>query len=858
MSSRWPSSLLSSTNRRLTERVEQLSADLDSKRNTVVELREVVELLKRDQQQVRRQERTLSEALAKKREAAQRDDEKLKQLTQEVDGSARRVARLKEEEARLESAVASLEISMEHKRRKLEEEQKTAVTMEEEVKEIVLAHLSRQRAGEELSAVQRELSSSVWMKLKRLNERVNAAGQQLADARAEHHHVLRELGAVQHNLQEAVKEQHDSVRALELVHAQSSQLDAHVMANAASMETMKQAAQEKKRIRDEMRSSLDRCLAENKQRAIARDRHRSRYDQQLYALRQLMESIREEEVHVAGCRSRQHAEEHFLEQQRRAFDHVARLYEEKISLLGAEKARHASLVEARALLDKQMEKGTPSPAALRDLVLLLSRQKDVLEDRLERAQVRLTQAIQAFVQEGRKGDQVNEVIAEKQRSRKALIELQETAEGEVSLLRQRCIQLGDLLGERRALLPSMQALAQEQRAQRQESWLRDIEQLRSTLLRSQREHQQLLQGVTTLRSSLHRTRKSLENGDISQNSTMEELRLLEGEVEALEQEQHITTEAQRNAASQIEQADVTLQSLMKAAAAQVGVLRETAGVESFLRAEVQIKEEQIQAAMQDRLVELHLHENELHELNSELQRYSKKLNLLRLRYEEVMASLARASQRPLNEEQSDMPLPLPTLDPVATSSNPEAVHAHLLLRRSFEREQLMQRGNYLDLRLVALGRETDTLRHMLDSLRASSSSPSNARPCADDVAARKMVLHLTERIKEGDVVGDGNVSASPAPTAQSSCSPAVMKDQLVSNALTKERYWSMELGLLDEAMTAMTHERDRTRVQLNELRTTLKELQTAEKQKQMRLQKLRDSVERSHKRANAAAMRGVR
>ncbi|KPA86025.1 hypothetical protein ABB37_00303 [Leptomonas pyrrhocoris] len=858
MSARWPSSLLNSTNQRLTESIEQLSAELESKRNTVAELREVVGLLKRDHRQTRRQEKNISEALASKREEVEKDEGKLKQLTHEVDGNARRVGQLKAEEARLGSAVAALEDTMEHRRHKLEEQQKTAAALEEEVKAIVLAHLARQRTGEDLSAAQNELSSAVWGKLERLNERANTAAQQLADARTEHHHVLRELDVVQQQLQEAVKEQYDSVHALELVHAQTSQLDAHVMTNATSMETLKQAMHEKKELRDEMRLSLDRCLADNTQRAVARDRHRSRYDQQLHALRQLVESIRGGEAHLAGCKGRRHAEEHFLHQQRRELDHIVNLCEEKTSLLEVAKARHTALVEARALLDKQLEFDTPSSAALRNLILSLSRQKDLLEDRLERAQVRLAEAIQLFVQEGRKGDQVNEVLAEKQKNWKALSESQDTTEREVHLLKQRCAQLEDVLSEQRALLPSMQTLAQEQRAQRQESRLRDIEQLRAALLRSRREHQQLLQGVTTLRSSLYRSRKSLENGDVSQSTIIEELRLLDGEVAALEQEQRTTTEAQRSAAAQFEQANVTLQSLMKAADVQVGVLKEAAGVESFLRAEVQIKEEQIQAEMQGRLVELHLHENELHELNEELQRHSKKLGLLRLRYDEVMASLARASQKPLNEEQSDASLSLPSLKPVAASSNPETVHAHLLLRRSFEREQLMQRGNYLDLRLVALDRETSTLRHMLDGLRASSSSTSDAASRIDGAAASKAVTYPTEKTKQRGVMAVENENASPVPTAKSSCSPATMKDELVNSALSKEHYWKMELDLLDEAVAAMTHERDRTRTQLNELRSTLKELQNTEKQRRMRLQKLRELWERSQKSANAAAMKGIR
>ena len=134
MSARWPSSLLNSTNRQLTERIEQLSADLESKRSTVAELREVVALLKKDQQQTRKRERTVAEALTSKREALEKDEGRLKHLGFEIDANARRARGLQEEETRLMSAVAAMEAAMGHKRHRLEEEQKMTLELEAEVK----------------------------------------------------------------------------------------------------------------------------------------------------------------------------------------------------------------------------------------------------------------------------------------------------------------------------------------------------------------------------------------------------------------------------------------------------------------------------------------------------------------------------------------------------------------------------------------------------------------------------------------------------------------------------------------------------------------------------------------------------
>lgn len=851
MSSRWPSSLLSSTNQQLTERIEQLSVELESKRSAVVEAREVVELIQKNQRQTQRQERAAAEALAVKRAAVERDEGALKQLQQEIEGTGRQVRRLQDEEVRVSSAAAALEASMELQRQRLVEEQSSAVTLEAEVKGIVVAHLARQRVGEELSAAQRELSSAVWVRLEKLNNRVRLSTQQLADARAEHQIILKELDAAQHSLREAVKDQSESLRALDLVHSQSSELDAHVVANAAAMEGLQRTAQEKAELRDRMRASLARFSEDNKQRAAARDHQRSRYDKQLHALREVVEGIREDEGRLTSYTGRHHAEDSCLQQQRRELDHIVRLCDEKAALLVLERERHAALLQTRAELDKQARTNTPAPAALRGLVLSLSRQKELLEERIARVQLRLGEAVQVFVQEGRRGDEVNAALSTVQQDRRVLVTSQESAESEAHLLRQRCGQLEELLAERRALLPSMEALAQERRAQRQEAWMRDIAELRTSLLRVQREQLLLRQGITTLNGSVHRTRRAQADGDASQGSALTALRLLEKEVLALEQEERDVVETARSCGLQHEQAAVGLQSLMKAADANVEVLKGTAGIESFLRAEVQIKEDQIQASMQGRLVELHLHENELHGLAEELQRHDRKLRLLRMRYEEVMSSLTRASQKPLLEEHSDAPPPLPPLGRVDSAADPETVHAHLLLRRSYEREHLMQRGNYLDLRLVALDRETTTLRHMLDGLRSSASSP----PTAAEV-------FLTEKEvgRSGVLVSaDPNALSAAAPAAvQPPCSTADVKDQLRSERLAKEHYWKLEVDLLEETMSVMSRERDRTRVQLAQLRLTLKELQSTEKQKRMRLQKLREAVERSHRQANAAAMRGIK
>ncbi|CAG9582476.1 conserved hypothetical protein [Leishmania major strain Friedlin] len=844
MSSRWPSSLLNATNKRLTERIEQLTFDLNTKRNSVAEQREVVALLKKHQHEAQQQVKIAAEALECERAAVENDEGKLKQLQLEAEADARRARQSKEAETQLSQAVSALESTLDQRCRALSGQREIAVELEKEARELVSAHLSRQRVGDELTAAQRELSSTVWSTLGRLNEQVCVATRRLEEVRGERLHVLQEVDAMHLALQYAVKDQAESLRALELVYVQTSQLDAQVLANAKSMEVLVAAARERKKLRGELQATLERLRGDSQRQALAHDLKRERYDKQVHALQKAVAALREDEEHSVILRRCEQAEVQQLCQQRRELEHVILLCEEKRQLLTQKQARRDALEGARALMQRQESTGQPSPAALCDMILALEQQEALLEDRVERTCAKLTGAIQTFMDEGRRGEHFNAAVADKMKAKLSLVSDQEASEGHVQLLRERGRKVEEALTERQALLSSMQALALEQRAQRQASWLREIEQLRGTLLRVQRDHQQLLHGTTTLRSSWHHTRKALEEKGMSQVKVLSDLRLLEAEVSRLDQEMSAAVEEHNSRLLQHEQAGVTLQSLMKAADAQVGALKEAAGAEAYIRAEVQIVEERIQADMQGALVELHLNENEVHELSEELQRHRKKLNLLRLRYEEVVTSMARAAQKPLNEEEG-VGIPLPLLNSASDTCTPEAVHAHLLLRRSYEREQLMQRGNYLDLRLVALDKETSTLRHMLDGLRSSR------RVTSEHVNALGEVFSTAKRAGASSIK---NCSSQLAPSAPS-CSPALIKKELLSSAKTSEHYLTAELQLLDETLAAMSQQRDDSRVRLHEMRATLKELQDTERQKRMQVQKLRESAQRSRKLANVVSVK---
>ncbi|GET92628.1 hypothetical protein, conserved [Leishmania tarentolae] len=835
MSSRWPSSLLNATNKRLTERIEQLTLDLDTKRNSVIEQREVLALLKKHQHEAQQQVKSTAEALGRERAAVENAEGKLKQFQLEAEADARRACKLKEEETQLSQAVSALELALDQRCRALSGQRELAVELEEEAKELVSAHLSRQRVGDELAAAQRELSSTVWATLSRLNEQVRVATRRLEEVRGERLYALQEVDAMHLALQHAVKDQAESLRALELVYAQTSQLDAQVRENAKSMEVLVGAAREGEKLRSQLQATLERLRGDNKRQELTHNLKREQYDKQVHALQKAAAALREdEERSVISTRCNQ-AEVQQLCQQRRQLEHVILLCEEKRQLLTQQQVRRDALESACALMQRQESTGQPSPAAMRDMILALERQEALLEDRVERTYAKLTEAIQIFTDEGRKSEHFNTAVADKMKTKLSLASDQETAEGHAQLLKERYRKLEEALAERQALFSSMQALALEQRAQRQASWLREIEQLRGTLLRVQRDHQQLLHGTATLRSSWHHTRKTMEEKGVSQGKVLSDLRLLESEVSRLDQEMTATVEEHSSRLLQHEQAGVTLQSLMRAADAQVGALKEAAGAEAYLRVEVQIEEERIQAGMQGTLVELHLNEKEVHELNEELQRHRKKLNLLRLRYEEAVTSMARVVQKPLNEEEGgDIPLPL--LNSESDTCTPEAVHAYLLLRRSYEREQLMQRGNYLDLRLVALDKETSTLRHMLDGLRSSRRATTE---CAS------IVGELTSVKKTGASSIENCNSQVRASTP--SCSPALMKQQLLSGTEASEHYWRAELQILDETLASMSQQREESRMRLHEMRSTLKELQNTHRQKRMQVQKLRESVQRSRK-----------
>lgn len=837
MSARWPSTLLNSVNRQLAEQIERLTADLEVKAHHCAEQKTLVENLRKYCHHVQEETKRCGGLLETTKSAVEKAEGELKQLLPQLDGDTRRLRQLLEQADNLNSSVSSFEEALQQQRKVLLGCQEESILLEAEVKVIVSEHASRQRVGEDLTSAQEKLSSVIWARLEQLNSEVATRMELLERGRKEHERILLEVERMQKLVQAAVTDQAENVEAAQLVHQQTSVLDEQILANAQTMEVLRKEAQEKQSEVKRLHTLLTELRMFQQERKSACDIHRTKMNQRTAAFQELHEALQQIETAIQGSKRRRAVEGQRLVQQHRQLQHLLSLFNDRGQVLEQERLHWRSMEGALKDLRREMDTGQPSLAALQDMLLSLSRQKSLLDDRVERTLGQLTSARQTFIDEGQRCEQINDAIAQKQSEYNALVDVAAMEGEKAKLLKASAEQLGALLSEREELLPQIRAIEAEQRSQKVAFLTREATRLREELGHAQREYRLLRQGTTALRSSVYRAAQSMGETDETQDTAEKAVRLLEIELTTLEAETK-SIEKQRNLKRlQQDQSDVALSTLLKVAEAETGALKEVAGVESYLRAEVLMQEDSLEADMRGALLELHLHEKEVHELYDEQQRHVRKIELLRLRYEEVMAALARSVQRPMSGEGNEGSS-FPRLEKLlgcaeqgGDQTSPEHLHACLVLQRSYEREQLMERGSYLDLRLVALDRETSALRHMLDALRASAgtSSVTNVRKAAVDSLAKAEVRREEPIIMKGH----GTTSSSALQALN------VMADH--------DYYLGVELKLLEEGLVSMSKQRSSVRSQLHQLHSVLRTLQDEVRRKTVESQRLADNLQRIRK-----------
>lgn len=805
----WPTTVLNVTNRRLVEDVKRLTGELTAQQSACEQHREVLELMRVNLSQTKEQSKHVELILTDACKAMAQEESSIKELKNECDGAARRAKQLDADRTRLWEMIQQVHTATSAKLAALQENHTQSELLEDMVKQAVLHHIARQKVGKELEAESTKLSSTVTAKLAGLHDEVKQQERSLVAAIDEHKTVLTALGRVRNCLKEIAKDRVEGVQALALVIKQCEEADKGILHNVDTATNLQAQMAEKVKVRQGLHDRLAELQRTGAKSVKAREVKRQIYDARVNTLREVMTSLHEAAGPAEALRRQLDAGRQYARQLRSSLDDLIVRSTEKKRLLDSNGETYSRLREvSQSILQQEEEDGT-SPAQLERLYAGLFQNLQALERRAENIQAYVSRAIAELVQEGRYGDVIQEKLSYTKLTQRSLYSEAASVrerQGETA----RALQaMENRLSAMREQLSETQSAAATETAVHRHQLEESVAQLKDQLQTSSDQHRQLVRDLSALRSALYRGTKALEEVRSQRMIADSANSLHETEVSRLEAELHQLGQTVDNCESQETRATVTLKSMQAAAREQLGSVRNTAGMDAHLRAFAQIEDAHIESDMHSAKVELHLHQGARRELGEELRRHQRRRDLLQSRYAELMQSLAarqRAEGGPLVE--------LPTLN---TEATPIALHARLLLQRSFEREELMEKGNYLDVRLLSVERETQNLQRVLETMRLEKASTT---------------------------IEGGNLQVTPPKQCPKAAlgSTSSAAGSLQEGLLSRQKLLQVELARQEEALKTMGAQRDSARDRMRRLTQTLKTLKTTEKQKQKKLLTLREEV----------------
>lgn len=826
-SAAWPRTLLCASNQRLVAAIDELAAQLEEKRQSCNEAKDVVALMRESVTDARRMIAFAEKELASERAAAEKAASNAKAWQLENEKTAKELALWEAESGRLRSLGLKAEEALSDVHQALTAEMGLAARWEDEAKEALLSRLAREKDGEALEAETTRLSSQVWSRLSRLNEEVAHRQLELQGSRDEHAHVLTELDSMHHTLRAAVQDQRATIQALAHVQAESAAADQRIHADGEAMRALKERTAAKTKLRAQLEEVLSTLGRDAKTARNASEAKRAAYDRRLNELRSAVEGLRQLAGATESTQRQRRAEEQHQRDLRTFFANVSALVEERRAGVQQQREYSQQLREAqKSIAASSSLSRAPSPEALLAAYTTLQGQLARWEDRLERARGRVTDAITEMRKEGERGEDLRESLGRAQQQAARLHTEHAVHKATLGAADDRVHVLTVELAKRQERLPELKAASLERSDQQHKQCERRVREMKERLAEATNAHRRLLQANSSLRGGVRRAQQMLQvhQKDSHQQSATEAL--LMSEVPRLQKELDDLEQRCRGLAEEYATAQLTFASLTTAADGQVSTRKEAAGTEALLRAEATAQGLALESEMQGALVELHLQQAALREQGEELRRQVRRRDLLRSRYTDLMQSLTRAATAPLSEAaprgspRTASTSALPSLGPLDEDAPPEALHARLLLQRSFDREQLMARGDYLDMRLVSLDRETATLRGMLHALQQGNVKAPAHQTAAAAVSAS---ASASARRPPGEPAG-----ANPNPAA----------------ADERARWMLAEAGLQEEALAAMREQGELSRKQLKSMRKTLWELQAVDRQRRLQLHRLQEQVQR--------------
>ncbi|RNF02252.1 hypothetical protein TraAM80_06546 [Trypanosoma rangeli] len=747
----WPTWVLNEKNRKLQQRIDRITDDLQSKAVEVELEREAVTLLRRNLTQVQQHVHSSTMAATKDQQRLQRDDDALQALRREASHSRAELHALQSRHKEVHALLQGLSHAVRTKAEALGKEQEASAALEQAALEISAATVSYKNAHEVQRDVERRRHrlEKVRASLAGAHNALRVSQVALQREVEEFVQVQRELEALQLNILRGKRERTESWLAVSHVQEAIEACETQTAANAETYASGARAVEAYRAFLQQLQRQHQEQLARRQALSGSVEGHRRNQHALLARLHAFTSAAQEQENAVAAMQRQVAA-------QRDVKRHATLSHRNTLALRDA---RHAQLqqlqLRLRELAGLAMEvregEGVQSTRSLENTRASLQRGLRQLEGQVERIQAATLACFSELQQEGRLAEGVSDSVM---KAKAALT----AADRDYAAQLQSHERCQTHLGELEAQLSSMQQslgqtreLMREQRQHEQTVLNGVVQELRSELHRVTQRGLTLRRDLTPLQCALNAHSRLADDTKAKLSALTEALQQRRAELHGLVSDAAQLVREKETALLHHSRATLELRSVRRAAESNVELMRESASFEDVLRGQALVLEETVLADIKNTVVELHLDQKAQAEKQAELRGRQEQVRQLKRRYQSLVEMLNQrlVAARRVGEEELQ--------HETSTTSSPETIHARCILQASLDRERLRERGNLLDGRIVFLEHETKTLRKMLSAMRAGWDREEGKQRCLSGPTERPNAEVELLQLREGVTEGRRNV-----------------------------------------------------------------------------------------------------
>ncbi|KEG07682.1 hypothetical protein DQ04_09101010 [Trypanosoma grayi] len=709
----WPSWVLNEANRQLQHRIDRDADELRKKTAETVSQREVVALLRKNLAQVKRHVESRERAAAEAQEQLRSEDDDAQALQREEAHRRAELHTLQRRHEELSGLVSSSASVLQAKANALKQEQAAAEALEEAALELSGIQASRKNTQETQKEVERQRLrvERVQESLAKMHATLRSAQTVLQLEQEDHAQVQRELAALRRDIERGRQDRAES--SLTVAHLQQAIMacEAQTATNAEAYASGALAVKAQRDLLQQLqlkRNELRTQLQVDTKRLDSRTRQQSNLTAQLHAASADAHRLDDD---TAALRRQLAAQCDVKRQLKLSCDNACALRDERYARLQQLLLRSRELAELmrEAQMDDNVARSTRHLEGMRASLL---HNLQYLDGRCERVQAATVTCLSSLLQEGRTSEELNNSIT-KVRKMLAAVERDSVTQRQTRERHQ------DHLNALEARLQAMQQRLEQARGAARE-WQQHelaimedkVQELQAQLRQATQQGFFLRREITPLQCALNAQQRLLDGAKGGLTALKEAAAHRGAELQGLEAEGASLSEEKQVALLRHSEAAFQLRASRQVAESHVDLLRGAASLEDIIRGQALVAEEALLADMRNAVVELHLVRKAHTGKQAELRRCQGQLQLLKCRYQSVMESMGRSLAAAGGSDKDE---PLVTS---SSSTTPEALHARCILHSSMTREQLRERGNQLDARIVFLERETRTLRKTFQALRA--------------------------------------------------------------------------------------------------------------------------------------------